>query len=275
MNVPPFLRRAGHTTRRLATNPYLLAGLAVLLLVGAGLYYLVDRMVMPTYTRHDVSVVVPDVRDRSFEEAQRLLARYDLQAERDVQRFNADLPRNMVIDQNPAAMTQVKPGRRVYLTVNSGRTQKVTIPSVEGLSLREATYRMQALGLNVADVRPDSIPSPHRNTVTRQQPAPGDSLAPGADVTLWYSTGLGETYVNVPDVVGLSLEEARARLLSTKLRSVVVDAPEMEEGEPLDSTLVVIRQSQDPDTRVREGFEIRLFIGELDELPEDESDERP
>lgn len=275
MQLPPFLDRSWAYLRSLLTNVYFLSGLAVLILLGLGLYFVVNTLIMPSYTRHDVAVTVPDVRDRPFEEAQQTLAHYNLQAERDVQRFNPNLPRDVVVDQNPPAASQVKPGRRVYLTVNSGRTPMVILPNVLDLSLREASYRLQALGLTVQDVRPDSIPSPHRNTVTRQDPVPGDSLAKGSSVTLWYSTGLGDRYVEVPDVVGLQVDDARRQLLQQQLRSVVVDAPNrssgdaeeeqgpdaLDQAEP-DSNVVVVRQSQDPGTRVREGFEIRLFVAE-------------
>ncbi|ARA93798.1 hypothetical protein AWN76_011915 [Rhodothermaceae bacterium RA] len=283
MRIPASLSRWGRYLRSLLTNGYFLGGLAVLTLLGLGLYFVVNTLIMPAYTRHDVAVTVPDVRNQPFEEARQILARYDLQAERDVQRFNPNLPRDVVIDQNPPAASQVKPGRRIYLTVNSGRTPMVTLPNVVNLSLREASYRLQALGLTVQDVRPDSIPSPHRNTVTRQDPAPGDSLAKGSSVTLWYSTGLGDRYVDVPDVVGLQVEAARRQLLQQKLRSVVVDAPARVHAggdgttppSVPDSTLVVVRQSQEPGTRVREGFEIRLFVDVADSLRSSTSGDTP
>lgn len=242
--------------RRLATNPYVGGGLLVLLVAGLALYFVVDTVLMPTYTRHDASATVPAVLDLPYEDAERLLQRAGLVVERQVQPFNPQLPRDVVVDQNPGPNALVKPGRRVYLTVNTGQTAKVTLPSVLNLPTREAINRLRALGLDVAEVRVDPVPSPYENTITQQRPEAGDSLEVGGEVTLWRSAGLGDTYVSVPDVLGLPIGEAEARLLRDELRSVVIDRPEQEEGD----SLFVITQSQDPGTRVRAGFEVRLSV---------------
>lgn len=265
--------------RSLLTNGYFWTGLAVLFVVGLLLFLLFNNLLLPTYTRHDVARTVPDLLNEPYEEAVRELENLDLLVERQPQPFNPNLPRDVIVDQDPLPNTTVKPGRRIFLTVNSGTTPKVLVPRVQGMSLREARNRLNASGLKVGDVQSDSIPSPYANTVTRQEPAPGDSLQEGATVRLWYSTGLGDQYVQVPDLTGLSATQAERQLLDRKLRAVVVHVrPPVEEGEdetapaedqiPIDS-LRVLRQSREPGTRVREGFEIRLFVGEEDEAAAD------
>lgn len=262
------LTRITDSFRSLLTNGYFWGGLVALIAVALVFYVLVDHLVMPTYTRHDVTVEVPEVTDLSYEDARATLEAQDLRVERVTDRFDPNRPRDVVMDQNPAAQEKVKPGRRVYLTVNTGQVPHVTVPSVEGMSLREARNQLQAQRLAVEE-RPDSIPSPYRNTITRQKPAPGDSIREGSTVTLWYSTGLGEEYVAVPDVTGLTMQEARQRLLDRNLRSVVVGQRDEETFEGLGDP-VVVRQSREPGTRVREGFEIRLFLGSDEEVSSEE-----
>ena len=236
-------------------NGYFWGGLILLAFVIAGAFLFLDRFLMPAYTRHGDTVEVPELVNRSFEEASETLAQRGLGAERQTQRFNPDLPRDVVVKQSPRAEEHVKPGRRVYLVVNSGRTPMITIPSVEGTSLREAENRLRAIGLRVEERRPDSIPSPYQNTVTRQEPQPGDSLREGAGVTLWYSTGYGDRYVAVPDVRGMRLDSAEQTLLGQKLRSVSVGLSTL----TLEDT-VVTRQRPAAETEVREGYEVRLFF---------------
>lgn len=261
MNFHAFFRRAKHTLRRLVTNGYIWAGLVVLLLLLVGAYFLFNNVLMPSYTRHDVSVTVPRVLNQPFDQAKQELEAKGLRVERSVQRFNPDLPRDVVADQNPAPNASVKPGRRVYLTVNSGETPSVKLPALEGASLREARNRLRAVGLKADDIRIDSIPSPYPNTVTRQEPAPGDSLPKGSSVTLWYSQSNDNApYVTVPDVTGQTVRAAKEALLSRRLRSVVVSVSAEEDREDLESKTVV-RQSREPGTSVREGFELRLFVG--------------
>ena len=141
----------------------------------------------------------------------------------------------------------------------------VNVPDLNGISVREAKNRVSSLGLQPGRVQPDSIPSPYPNTITRQEPEPGDSLEEGKTVDLWYSTGLGTDTVQVPNVVGLHADTAEQLLLRDSLRSVVVDPrrSDPESGSPQADTAAtrrfVERQGRAPDTKVRAGTEIRLF----------------
>lgn len=257
------LSRTGHFFRSLGSNKWLWGGLATLFGVLLILYFVIDQVIMPSYTRQGTSVTVPNVVNQPFEQARAELEERDLDVEKVVQRYNANFPRDVVTDQNPPPNARVKPGRDVYITVNSGSLTRVSVPDLEGLSLREAMNRLRGRGLEVLETIPDSIPAPNVNTVTRQAPAPGDSLEEGSSVTLWYSTGLGQEYVSIPEVTGLTVAEAKQQLADAKLRYVVVGAAE---GEDM-SERIVQRQSREPETRVREGFEIRLYLDEQPPTP--------
>lgn len=242
----------------LITNKYFSIGLLLMvLLVGAG-YFIFDRVLMPSYARFNVSVTVPKVTDLPIEDAEVLLQSQDLQVQVEPGRYNPKIPRNVVVDQNPKADMFVKPGRRVYLTINTGATPEVTVPSLEGISLTQAQNLLFAAGLNAerSDIRPDSIPHPDPNLVTRQYPSAGSIVEEGSRVRLWYSTGLGNKYVTVPSVKGMTAREAQQYLLSMKLRSLVLGASDY----PDRLNLTVYSQSKDEGTRLKEGYEIRLFV---------------
>jgi len=241
----------------LLTNKYFWQGLGLLFVGALAVYLLVDKVAMPNYTRHGTSITVPEVMDRSFEEASQILQRRNLQAERQqAQQYNPNVPRGEVLDQQPPANALVKPGRRVYLTVNAGETPVVQMPDLEGTSIREAKNRLMALGLQPGRVQPDAVPAPYPNTITEQSPAPGDSVEQGASVDLWYSRGLGDEETAVPDVRGMRIPIAQQTLLDNSLRSVVVDTSRNADL----SEERVRSQSRSPGTSVREGTEIRLFV---------------
>jgi beta-lactam-binding protein with PASTA domain len=154
----------------------------------------------------------------------------------------------------------------VYLTVNAGEAPVVSIPDLNGISIREAKNRISSLGLKTGTIEPDSLPSPYPNTITRQRPKPGDSLKTGGVVDLWYSTGLGADSVRVPNIEGRTVEQARQRLLDQRLRAIVVDprSPDSDGSEDPSAdtssvTRYVQRQGRTPRTQVRTGTEIRLF----------------
>jgi beta-lactam-binding protein with PASTA domain len=132
----------------------------------------------------------------------------------------------------------------------------VLMPDLGGTSIREAKNQLLALGLSPGQVRPDPVPAPYPNTITKQSPAPGDSVREGASVNLWYSQGLGNENTEVPDVRGLRVPVAQRTLLDSNLRSIVVDTTQ-----DADLSNVQVRmQSRAPNTSVREGTEVRLFV---------------
>ena len=242
----------------LATNKFFVIGIfAMIILAGLG-YLAIDRLLMPSYVGYNVAVTVPDVKELPIEEAKMQLDRMDLKVEVESGRYNPLLPRNVVVDQNPQPNMYVKPGRRIYLTINTGATPEVTVPSLEGISLTLAQNFLFAAGLKAeeSDIRPDSIPHPNPNLVTRQFPAAGAIVKEGSRVRLRYSTGHGKNYVTLPSVVGLSAGEAQRLLLSMKLRSLVLGAGDY--PDPLG--LTVKTQSHAEGTRLKEGYEIRLFV---------------
>lgn len=233
-----------------------LLGLVVLGLIGYGT---INYWLMPSYTRHGVSIAVPDAKNLPYDQAVRVLERRGLQPERGSGPYDPSLPRDVVVEQTPNAHQQVKPGRRIYLTVNSGETPRLRMPNLENLSRRQAVNQIEAHQLRVGQVRVDPIPSPYENTVTRQRPAPGDTIQHGTEVNLWISPGQGESFVDVPDVRGIPFPQADSLLLLRHhLRSVLVNDTSGLGGE---EGLRVTEQRPRPGTSVREGTEIRVTVG--------------
>lgn len=259
----PHLINYGGQVRHYFSNPYLLAGLGVLTLFLAIAYTILNVWIMPSFTRHGESVTVPSVVDFSIEEAAKLLQEAGLESEQVILR-KPNLPRDVVIDQIPLPQALVKPGRRVYLTVNAGDTTTVRVPNVESFPIREARSRITVHGLRISAVLPDSIPSPHANTITRQSPRAGANVPSGTSVTLWYGTGLGDQLVTVPDITGLTVNEAKEQLLALRLRSVVIGKRNGSAG-----SQKVIEQGTPAGTSVKEGFEIRLRLESQEESLDD------
>ncbi|MEM6646422.1 MAG: PASTA domain-containing protein [Bacteroidota bacterium] len=237
--------------KALALNPYVWGGLATLVMVVLLVYLLFDKALMPGVTRHGASVTVPDVVSMTEDEARLRLEAQNLEVRTKEQRFNPNQDRDVVVDQLPAPNAMVKPGRSVYITINSGEVPEVRMPNVVNLPVREAINQLLGRGLRVDEAQPDTIPSPYANTITRQEPDAGDVLPKGSVVDIWYSRGLGDTPVDVPDVMGMTIEDARRTLRAARLNAVIFPPD-------ADDAFVVTSQSKAPGTRMREGAEIRL-----------------
>ncbi len=187
-------------------------------------------------------------------QAEATIRRADLRITRVVNRFDDDHPRDAVIQQEPRPGAQVKPGRTIYLTINSGRIPRITIPNFKELSLRQAKAKIAAMGLQLGSTITDTLPSPFANTVTRQKPAAGDSALPNSNITLWISRGLSSEISTVPSLTGASLEDAEAMLHERKLRMVILSPPN-----PSDEFDIVLDQVPAEGARVKAGTEIRVF----------------
>lgn len=256
MDPKAILTDAWRFVRDLATNQFFWGGIGAFLLIGILGYFAMDRLVMPSYTRHSSTTLVPDVRNMQVAQAEQLLETMNLRVQTEtVRRLKPNIPIDAVVDQNPAPNVPVKAGRRVYLTINSGSTPNVVVRDVSNKSYREAGLRLREDGLNVVE-KPDPVPSPHPGTVTRTDPTAGTTLQQGDTVTIYYSTGLGTKQVVVPDMVGLTLADAEAALREVNLRAVTVRVGDASFESETDT---VAAQGNEPGTRVREGFVVRLY----------------
>lgn len=116
------------------------------------LIFLVLRS-LSSSTNHGEFTVVPDLSKKTFNQAQKILENSGLRVELvDSTNFNPDYPRFSVIEQNPEAGEKVKENRKIYLKINRSGYEKVTVPDVIQVTLRNATSIIKAVGLEIKEV---------------------------------------------------------------------------------------------------------------------------
>ena len=110
-----------------------------------GIAYLMDF-----YTHHGEKVAVPSLRQKSFEEASRLMDERGLRMEVSDTGYVKTLPAGTILEQTLEPGQIVKPGRTVFVVINSLNTPMLTLPDIiDNSSLREAMARLSALGFKV------------------------------------------------------------------------------------------------------------------------------
>jgi serine/threonine-protein kinase len=121
-------------------------------------------------------------------------------------------------------------GLLAYLLADNllGGAEDVNVPRVVGLQEDEARELLEEEGFEVAVERGPS--RKELGIVFGQDPKPNDPLEEGGTVNIKVSTGPEE--VEVPNVVGLSLEEARAELKEAGLKPGEITREPTEENEP-------------------------------------------
>lgn len=130
------------------------------------------------------------------------------------------LARNAVLRQTPEADEIVKKGRTVYLTINRVVAPQVDMPNLVGFSIKSAETYLKVLGLRLGSIQ--MVPDQNKNVVIDQlvngQPiAPGSKIPSGTLIHFLVGDGGVSSVMLMPDLVGLTYEQAKAQLMSLGL----------------------------------------------------------
>ena len=105
---------------------------------------------MKSYTLHGQYIAVPDVSGMFEEEAGKVLADAGLKYEVLDYKYDNMMVEGGVIEQKPKPGSYVKDGRKIYLTLNSGKVPTRAVPDVaDNSSLRAAESRLTAAGFKL------------------------------------------------------------------------------------------------------------------------------
>ncbi|MGB9747757.1 MAG: PASTA domain-containing protein [Bacteroidales bacterium] len=180
------------------------------------------------YTRHNESIAVPDFTGHTLAECEQMAALRKIRVTVTDSVYMNNMPRGTMVSQNPPAGFRVKRNRSVFLVMNALTPEKVKMPNVVGFSLRQARAILESQGL--ATGRLIYIPDIAQNEVLRQQFAgreiPENTLIEkGSRIDLVLGSGLSNRNTYVPNLRGLSVQEAEQKLFDTflNLGAVIYD----------------------------------------------------
>lgn len=150
---------------------------------------------------------VPRVIGMTLDDARQAVTHAGLNPERSEDVRHATAPAGTVVWQDPPAGVVVPQGSGVQLSVSQG-PQRIAVPDVVGYEESTGRTLMEAAGLRVSvDAAQTAAP---KGVIVNTRPPAGATLVPGSRVTLVVS--VGAPTITVPDLNGLTLEEARAIL---------------------------------------------------------------
>jgi beta-lactam-binding protein with PASTA domain len=187
-----------------------------------------------SYTEHGIEVEVPSVRGMIVEDALPILEEQGLRLEVIDSTYSEKVPFGSIVEQDPQPQSHAKHGRTVYVTVNASGKRKVLMPDLLNMSSRQAVMTLQGLGLivdTVYDYEPsidsDLVLDVKVDGVSIQE---NEKIPVGTTVRLVVGFGLGTEEVEVPSLIGLTLQEARSRLLDCHLTVGAVIRDEQEQA---------------------------------------------
>jgi eukaryotic-like serine/threonine-protein kinase len=192
---------------------------------------------------------VPSVVGLLYDDAERELSRKGFKPERGETRFHATAPTMTVLEQNPPAGSRELVGARVTLAVSGGQ-QMGTVPTVIGMTREQAEVVLETAGFTGGEIIEQASQQP-RGEVIETRPAAGSQAPMSSAVTLVLSGG--PSVLQVPDLVGRSLGEAR-RLLE-QIGLVVGDVTTEGGGGS-----IVVGTSPEPGASVPSGSRVNLRV---------------
>lgn len=217
-------------TNRLQRSLPLNIGLGIL---ASLLIVLLFLQTLKFFTNHGEYLRVPDITGKTLGEATKLLEDqgFDIVIQDSI--YQDTLKPLEIIKQFPDADATVKVNRTVYLTINRAIPPLVDMPNLIGMSFRNAEMELRSRGLKLGDTT--YVPDIAKNAVKDQlvngeTMRPGTKILMGTSISLVLGAGVGNELIPVPDLFGMTYEEAKILLEGNGINlGVVLPDPDVKD----------------------------------------------
>lgn len=199
-------------------------------------------------------VRVPNVVDRTEEEAEKSLQAAKLTVVHGEAQYSDEIEEGHVISSDPAADTEVEEGTEVTIVISLG-TEQVSVPDLRNKSAADAEAALAAVGLtgSASEEYSDSVAA---GQVISQSIDQGEKVDKGTTVSYVVSKGPKTQLVTIPsDIVGATQDAAKKRLQEEGLTGVYVE--EEYSDYPAGT---VSRVDPSPGAKVEKGSQVKYWI---------------
>ena len=213
----------GNFLRFIFSKAFLINLVVAAVIVVVGVYLFMNFL--DGYTRHNEAVKVPDFEGFHYTELSNYTADKDVDFEIIDSVYDADLQRGIVIEQHPKANNLVKPGRKIYLTINSVSPPMVMVPEVRDMTLRSALNKLSSYGLKVGQIK--AIPSECNDCIVDleingKSVRAGKRVKEGIQVDLYVGAGMSNELIPMPSLYKKTLAEADSLLKTQGLNKGII-----------------------------------------------------
>lgn len=244
------MKSVHHTRRRRHRSP--LAVILIILLAVAGLFALLNWVVMPLVVGRGREADVPNVVGMDRFAAESVLVAAGLGVGETRGSADVTVRTDYVISQDPGAGQRVKIGRRVRLVISTG-AGRLKIPRIEGLTIARATAMLMESGLVVAGMESLRMPERQVGQVVGTRPPVGAAANQGDAVFILVSSRSGG--FPMPNLVGMTSQSAQD--IATQQGLVVGEVKQAPSDEPAGSVLI---QYPEEGMAVHDGDTVSLIV---------------
>lgn len=216
---------------------------------------LMNFVVMPLLVHQRNSVIVPDLRSMSEQQARQQVKRMSLEIRIERSQFDQEIPAGYVISHRPRVNDTIKEGRTISVVMSLGPKQQ-RVPDLNNLSLRQSQLMLSRQSLSAGRVARvlEEGGSKERETVIAFAPSAGQEIEEGSRVDMLVAVGGRPKAYLMPDLEGQDLLFIREKLEGHGFR--VGGIRYEKRGDAFPNT--IIGQSPKPGTMIREGDSIEL-----------------
>ena len=217
-----------------------------------------EKIAMPIYIRKGNSIRLTNVRGKILDRGINELKISGFNGVVFDTVYTSNIESQTIIDQYPPSGQKVKKGRTIRLKI--ARPEKmIDVPSLVGQSKRSAEIKIQQLGLKIDTIYVEYNPDYPKGTVAWQFPKSGDQIRKGFGLQITISEGLPPDFYQVPQLFGLSLNNAKKKLDNSRLKLGKVTYQQNEDLVPY----TVLDQSISPGTVLSKSSQINIIVSVL------------
>ena len=199
------------------------------------------------------TVPVPDVAGLPAADGQAAIEAVGLVAATEEQP-STDVEAGLVVETSPVAGTEVDLGSTVTMIVSTGPST-IPVPDVVGQAAADAQAALEGEGF-VVTITEQASDDVEEGLVISTNPVAGTEVAPGTTVDMEVSTGPED--VEVPEFIGLTIDEATALAEEVGLTITFVEDPDAP-----DSDGIVVDQTPEPGEMAEFGSEVVAQLSPL------------
>lgn len=215
-------------------------------------------------------VAVPDVKNMSEDDASSLLrdATFNVKVERE---FDEDVDEGKATRTDPTSGSEVAKESTITLYLSEGSEQRTIPENLANQSEATARDALREAGLVVGKITREDSATVETDRIIGTSPELGSKVKAGSEVDLILSTG----QVQVPDLIGKTLDEANQELKDQGLEKMSIDSSadpkitdEVEPGQ-------IVEQSPDDSGTIDQGGTVSVVLAEAPAEPTPSESETP
>jgi beta-lactam-binding protein with PASTA domain len=194
----------------------------VLIAITISVLVYLSLLLLKLYTHHGEALSVPDFSGYTLEQSEMVAKEFKLRYRVIDSVYVPGATPGTVLSQQPVPDAKVKQGRTIYFTMTAISPEKVKLPVVVDVSLREAQSRLENAGfkLGAVEYRPSEFLNLVLDSRLNGQSLPQDTfLVKGTAINLVVGKGLSNETTLIPNLYGLYLNEAKEKIYQLSLNT--------------------------------------------------------